>query len=241
MTATLPTSAGDFPVRLASATPLLCLPKAKTPRYVGQWAEVDGLEYDLSEPIWLEDAPLTLHIQAPVTLHPAERHTLYVFGREVTLAIRHVTPHLAFEGWDEIQAVIAYPDQLFGSGDVSAGVFTEDELQGLGIRIAPDWEALRRTPERKVAYEAVSKHADGKRAPLAPGLKERTIILDTWSHGADCVSQHLALCALLRARTAGLWRLGGRDYYLRYQSMELTAYLPAALVASRLTLQQYTY
>lgn len=230
-----------FPTRLIIPESLLCLPRAKTPRLVGDWAEEDGLEYDLSEPLWLEELPLQLLVKTDYRPTPGDRPALEFFGRQLPLDILHATPHAPHPDWTELRARIADLSTLFGAGGVNDDAFSEEELRRFGLRVLPDWDALQSEPEQKVAFERPSKVGHGTHSALAPGRKARTITLQTWAEGADCIQNHLTLCRLLRERVAGQWSFRGRDFFLRYQAMEVSAFLPGQLVASRLTLQQYRY
>lgn len=227
--------------RLADPAPLLCLPKVKTPRLVGDWAEEDGLDYDLSEPLWLERLPLTLTVNSPYRPTPGDRPELSAFGRRLPLDVLYATEHRPHDGWTELRVALSDLSPLFGTGQVSDETFRPEELQRQGIRFHLDADALRRAPEQKVAFELSSKADHGALSALAPGRKERSLTMLSWIDGPDCIERHLAFCAALRSRVAGHWVIGGKDFFLRYQAMEIEKYLPAQLVAARITLQQYRY
>ena len=241
MITTLQVGGKTYTVRIASSAPLLCLPKAKTPRSVEDWAEHDGLEYDLSEPIWLEPMEVTLQLNGVYVPKAGDTPILKAFGRDLAIEVRYATAHTPFEGWTEVKATLADMTPLFGSGAISQASFSADDLASRGILVAPDWDSLKREPERKRAFELSSKSDNGSESPLANGRKERTITMEVWSRGVDCVSQHLDFCARLRSQVEGKWLLRGASYFFRYQQMELISYLPKSLVATKVTLQQYRY
>ena len=64
MTTTLTTQAGvHLTVQVASPEAFLQMPKAKAPRISGDWAESDGIDYDLREPIYLEPLSVVVDVK----------------------------------------------------------------------------------------------------------------------------------------------------------------------------------
>jgi hypothetical protein len=242
MTTTLTTQAGvHLSVQVASPEAFLQMPKAKAPRISGDWAESDGIDYDLREPIYLEPLSVVVDVKTTQLFNAGDTCIFDLLGTMLASTISHVTPHEPFNGW---QRITLTPSMLplFGMPVVVQGVFTPEDLRTrLGIKVAPDVTMLRSEPERKVALEASSKAEDASTTTLGAGKKERNVTMEVWVRGENCVRSHLDFCKLLRQRAEGRWRIAGKDYYLRYQSMEVTDYAPNDIVASRVTFQQYRY
>lgn len=248
-------------VELLNLTDLLCLPKAKEPRLVGDWAEADGKEYDLSEPIYLDAKETSLRfILLSATegdlraLASSEFIKLEVVsGRTVSIrpiSVGRVDKWLTKARWAGSAVFVELSISsdtlldLFGDGMPKDITFSDAELAGRGIRVAPDWSVLRLPPSPKVALDRSSKTSFGKEVYNAVGRKERAVQMTVWIDAQNAIESYLQFASQLRSNVAGHWVISGSDYYLRYQSMSIIDYLPSTtrpLLSLRLELQQYRY
>lgn len=257
---TIQLSDRQLSVELLNASDLLCLPKAKEPRLLGDWAEVDGKEYDLSAPIYLEaqEIPVRLVLLSPSSddiraLSSSETIRLQAYGS--TIALRPIKVHqidrwLNLSRWGGVavgvEVLVSSDDLLpiFGDGAPRDQVLSDVALQSDGVKVVPDWGVLRLPPSPKVALDRSSKTANGREVYTAVGRKERSVSMEVWIGGQDPTASYLQLARDLRSNVAGHWVLGGANYYLRYQSMQIVTYLPRGdrpLLHLRLDLQQYRY
>jgi len=248
-------------VELLNLTDLLCLPRAKEPMLVGDWAEVDGREYDLSEPLYLDAKETSLRLILPSvsdgdikTLASSEFVSLGVVGGH-TVSLRPVSIDRADKWLTQarwagsavfVELSISSDSllNLFGDGVPKKITLSDTELAGRGIRIAPDWRVLRLPPSPKVALDRSSKTSDGKEVYNAVGRKERAVQMTVWIDAQNTIETYLQFASQLRSNVAGHWVISGVDYYLRYQSMSIIDYLPSTtrpLLSLRLELQQYRY
>lgn len=246
---------------LLNTADLLCLPRAKEPMLVGDWAEVDGRDYDLSEPIYLDAKETSLRLILPSVsdgdikaLVSSEFARLEVVGGN-TVSLRPVSIDRADKWLTQARwASSAVFVELFASSDSLLNLFgdgvaknitlSDAELAGRGIRIAPDWRVLRLPPSPKVALARSSKTSDGKEVYNAVGRKERAVQMTVWIDAQNTIETYLQFASQLRSNVAGHWAISGADYYLRYQSMSIIDYLPSTtrpLLSLRLELQQYRY
>lgn len=246
---------------LLNTADLLCLPKAKEPRLVGDWAEVDGREYDLSEPIYLDAKETSLRLILPsvsdgdikalvssefVRLEVVGGHTVSLRPVGIDRADKWLT-QARWAGPAVFVELSASSDSLlnlFGDGVPKNITLSDTELAGRGVRIAPDWRVLRLPPSPKVALDRSSKTSDGKEVYNAVGRKERAVQMVVWIDAQNTIETYLQFAPQLRSNVAGHWAISGADYYLRYQSMSIIDYLPSTtrpLLSLRLELQQYRY
>lgn len=246
---------------LLNTSDLLCLPRAKEPMLVGDWAEVDGREYDLSEPLYLDAKETSLRLILPSVsdgdikaLASSEFVRLEVVGGR-TLSLRPVSidradKWLTQARWAgsavfvELSASSDSLQNLFGDGVPKNITLSDTELAGRGIRIAPDWRVLRLPPSPKVALDRSSKTSDGKEVYNAVGRKERAVQMVVWIDAQNTIETYLQFASQLRSNVAGHWAISGADYYLRYQSMSIIDYLPSTtrpLLSLRMEMLQYRY
>lgn len=248
-------------VELLNVTDLLCLPKAKEPRLVGDWAEADGKEYDLSGPIYLDAKEANIRLILPSAtegdlkaLASSESIRLEVVsGYTVELrpiGIGRVDRWLTQARWAGAAVLVELAISsdsllnLFGDGTPRDVTLSDVDLAGRGIRVAPEWSVLRLPPSPKIALDRSSKTADGKEAYNAVGRKERAVQMTVWIDAQNTIETYLQFASQLRSNVAGHWAISGADYYLRYQSMSIIDYLPSTtepLLSLRLELQQYRY
>ena len=246
---------------LLNTADLLCLPRAKEPMLVGDWAEVDGREYDLSEPIYLDAKETSLRLILPSVsdgdikaLASSEFVRLEVVGGH-TLSLRPVSIDRAYKWLTQarwagsavfVELSVSSDSllNLFGDGVPKNITLSDAELAGRGVRIAPDWRVLRLPPSPKVALARSSKTSEGKEVYNAVGRKERAVQMTVWIDAQNTIETYLQFASQLRSNVAGHWAISGADYYLRYQSMSIIDYLPSTtrpLLSLRLELQQYRY
>ena len=246
---------------LLNITDLLCLPKAKEPRLVGDWAEADGKEYDLSEPIYLDAKEENIRLILPSAtdedlkvLASSESIRLEVVsGHTVALrpiGIGRVDRWLTQARWAGAAVLVELAISsdsllnLFGDGTPRDVTLSDVDLAGRGIRVAPEWSVLRLPPSPKIALDRSSKTADGKEAYNAIGRKERSVQMTVWIDAKNAIDTYLQFASELRSNVAGHWVISGSDYYLRYQSMNIIDYLPSKmhpLLSLRLEMLQYRY
>ena len=246
---------------LLNIADLLCLPKAKEPRLVGDWAEADGKEYALSEPIYLDAKDANIRLIFPSAteedlkaLASSESIRLEVVsGYTVALrpiGIGRVDRWLTQARWAGSAVFVELSISsdsllnLFGDGVPKNITLSDTELAGRGVRIAPDWRVLRLPPSPKVALDRSSKTSDGKEVYNAVGRKERVVQMVVWIDAQNTIETYLQFASQLRSNVAGHWAISGADYYLRYQSMSIIDYLPSTtrpLLSLRLELKQYRY
>lgn len=248
-------------VELLNLTDLLCLPRAKEPILVGDWAEVDGREYDLSEPLYLDAKETSLRLILPsvsdgdikalvssgsVRLGGVGGHTVSLRPVSIDRADKWLTQARWAGSAVFVELSISSDSllNLFGDGAPKNITLSDTELSGRGIRIAPDWRVLRLPPSPKVALDRSSKTSDGKEVYNAVGRKERAVQMTVWIDAINTIETYLQFASQLRSNVAGHWVISGADYYLRYQSMSIIDYLPSTtrpLLSLRLELQQYRY
>ena len=257
---TIQLSDRQLSVELLNASDLLCLPKAKEPRLLVDWAEADGKEYDLSAPIYLEaqETPVRLVLLSPSSddiraLSSSETIRLQAYGSTVVLRpinVHQIDRWLNLSRWGGaavgVEVLVSSDDllPLFGDGSPSTLTLSDTALLGNAIRVVPDWGVLRLPPSPKVALDRSSKTANGREVYTAVGRKERSVSMEVWIGGSNPIDSYLQLARDLRSNVAGHWVLGGANYYLRYQSMQIVTYLPRGdrpLLHLRLDLQQYRY
>ena len=231
---------GRHTARLARLEQLLALPAAKAPRHATEWAEADGVDYDLLQPLQLEASRPTLYVR-DLALRAGEAVTLDLLGRRLPALILRAAPHRPHEGWTELQVELLDLAPLFGASVAKPdGQLVDIELLGRGVRIVPDWETLYSPPRLKHALEASELHETGRRASLSSAREARRVALEVWIRGASAVERYLELCTALRQHTAGRIMLRGRMYYLRYQRLTLTEVTPN-FVSLSLECQQWRY
>lgn len=233
-------SKGRHTARLARLEQLLALPAAKAPRHATDWAETDGVDYNLLEPLQLEASRPTLYV-SDLTLRAGEQVTLDLLGRRLPALVLSVAPHRPHEGWTELQVELLDLAPLFGESVAKPdGQLVDIEQLGRGVRIVPDWETLYSPPRLKHALEASELHETGRRASLSSAREARRVTLEVWIRGSSAVERYLELCTALRQHTAGRIMLRGRLYYLRYQRLNLTEITPD-FVSLSLECQQWRY
>ena len=231
---------GRHTARLARLEELLSLPAAKTPRHATEWAEADGVDYNLLEPLQLEASTPTLYV-SDLSLRAGDEVTLDLLGRRLPALILRAAPHRPHEGWTELQVELLDLTPLFGASIAKPdGQLVDIELLGRGVRIVPDWETLYSPPTLKRSLEESELHESGHRVVLAAARAARRVQLSVWLRGEGAIGRYLELCTALRQHTAGRIMLRGRLYYLRYQRLTLTEVTPT-FVSLSLECQQWRY